>query len=68
MNSGLSHQVIAGGAKHHPQHIGSLRVGCARGGAGGSAAAAILSSMEDTIVDVVIDKVNYRRGCVGIVC
>ncbi len=68
MNPGLSHQVIAGGAKRHPRHIGSSHIGCARGGAGGGAVAAILSSMEDTMVDVVIDKVNCRRGCVGAKC
>ncbi len=41
---------------------------CQGGVAGGGAVVAILLLMGDTMVDAVIDKVNYRRGCVGKVC
>ncbi len=67
MHPGLSQRVIAGGAERHPRHIGSSRVVCARGGAGGGGTGVILLLGCGINQFNVIGRVNYRRWCGGIV-
>ncbi len=59
---GLSRRAIAGGARWHPQRVGSLYIiGAGGEGVGDSAAAAISSILCGIDQINVINEVNYSR-------